>query len=101
MSKYCTDASQGRTFTEHGCGGGMPQDVCTINGRFNPGPKQRCADDMGNSCSCEWMKRSEYGSEHLGCIQRWPCPHSHKAESRCQPLAVAEAIPDLYGSRSP
>ena len=40
-------AGQGRTFTEHGCGGGMPQDVCTINGRLNPGPKQRRAHDMG------------------------------------------------------
>ena len=43
MSKYCTDAGQGRTFTEHGCGGGMPQDMCTINGRFNPGPQEGAA----------------------------------------------------------
>jgi hypothetical protein len=72
MSKYCTDASQGRTFTEHGCGGGMAQDVCTINGRLNPGPTQRRAYDMGNGSSCYRVKRSKYGSEHLGCMQRWP-----------------------------
>lgn len=24
------------------------------------------------ACSCERVKRSEYGSENLGCMQRWP-----------------------------
>ena len=72
MSQDRTDASQGCTLAEHGRGGGMSQDMRTIDGCFDPSPTQRRAYDMGNSRSCEWVKRSEYGSEHLGHLQRRP-----------------------------
>lgn len=100
MSKYCTDAGQGHTFTEHGCGCGMPQDMCTINGRFNPGPKQRRTYDMGNGRSCERAKRSEYGSEYLGSMQRWPTL-TYIKQNRVANLLVVEAIrgDDLFRRR--
>ena len=72
MSKHCTDAGQGCTFTEHGHGGGMAKNVRTVDGRFDPGPAQRSANDVGNSRPCERVKRSENRSEHLGRLQRWP-----------------------------
>ena len=50
----------------------MTQNVRTVDGRFDPGPKQRRAYDMSNSRSCERVNRSEYRSEHLRRMQRWP-----------------------------
>ena len=50
----------------------MPQDVCTVDGSFDPGPTQRRAHDVGNSRACEGVNRSEYGSEYFGRLQRWP-----------------------------
>ena len=72
MSKDRTDAGQGRTLTEHGCGGGMPQNVSAIDWRFDSCPTQCGTYDVGNNRTRQRVERSQYRSEHLGYLQRWP-----------------------------
>jgi hypothetical protein len=50
----------------------MSQNVRTVDGCFDPSPKQRRAYDMSNSRSCERVNWSEYGSEYFGGLQRRP-----------------------------
>ena len=72
MSQDRTDAGQRCTLTEHGSGGGVPQDVSTVDGRFDSRSKQCAPHDVGDSRTCQGVKRSQNGSEHLGHVQRWP-----------------------------
>jgi len=76
-----TDAGQGYTLTEHGSCGGVSQDMRTIDGRFDPGPPQRRAHDVGNRRPCQCVVRSQYCSKHLGRLQPRPAL-MHIAQNR-------------------
>ncbi len=72
MSQDRTDTRQGCALTEHCCGRRVSEDVRTVDGRFYPGPKQCGTYDVGDSRTCQRMKRSQYRSKHLRYLQRWP-----------------------------
>jgi hypothetical protein len=66
VSQDRTDASQGCTLTEHGSGGGVAQDVSTVDRRFDTGPTQCAPHDVSDSRTCQRTKRSQDRSETSG-----------------------------------
>jgi hypothetical protein len=53
-------------------GGGVPQDVSAIDGRFDLRRPQRAPNDVGNTGTSQLTKRSQDRSEHFEHPQRWP-----------------------------
>jgi hypothetical protein len=65
VSQDLANSSQGRTLTEHGSGGGMPQDVSTVDRRFDPRPPQCASDDVGVVLEQKNKARREFGKTIL------------------------------------